>query len=210
MSDLQVSPAGRKLIEDNEGCELTAYRDMVGVLTIGYGHIEGVYEGQTISQAEADQMLTDDLNGKYGPAVLEEIGDAPTTQGQFDSMVSLAYNVGTGRVVHGQGEDGFDGSSVARFHKAGDYAAAADAFLLWDHAGGRVVQALLHRREEERAIYLEASAAPVQPPVQDPVKHAVILLQAALNAVGASPPLAEDGVAGERTLAALAAHQRGA
>ncbi|TAK81877.1 MAG: lysozyme [Aquabacterium sp.] len=145
MSDFQVSPIGRALIERNEGCELSAYRDMVGVLTIGFGHTEGVYDGQTITQAEADEMLTEDLSEKYGLAVNRMCGDAPTTQGQFDAMTSLAYNVGIA---------GLGNSTVLRRHLAGEYAEAADAFLMWDKAGGHVVQALLRRRQEERAMYL--------------------------------------------------------
>ena len=145
---MNVSPAGRELIERNEGCRLEAYQDIVGVWTIGYGHIEGVYEGQTITQEEADQMLSDDLDNNYGPKVEAALDGADTTQGQFDAMVSLAYNVGTG---------GFAKSTVCQLHKEGDYEGAADAFLMWNKAGGRVVAGLVRRRTEERQVYLDAS-----------------------------------------------------
>jgi lysozyme len=145
---MNTSPAGRELIERNEGCRLTAYQDIVGVWTIGYGHTEGVQPGQTITQAEADRMLSDDLAKVYGPGVQLAIGDAPTTQSQFDALVSLAYNIGVVGVAH---------STVMRMHKAGNYRAAADAFLLWDKAGGEPVAALGRRRREEAQLYLSAA-----------------------------------------------------
>ena len=155
---MHVSPAGRKMIEAFEGCRLTAYQDIVGIWTIGYGCTgEPVHQGLTITQQQADDMLSNRLAQEFEPKVMAEIGNVPTTQGQFDAMVSLAFNIGTGRIEHGQGEGGFDGSSVARFHKAGEYDKAADAFLLWDKAGGQVVDALDRRRAEEGQVYLDAS-----------------------------------------------------
>jgi len=144
---MHVSPAGRKLIERNEGCVLHAYHDVVGVLTIGYGCTGvGVHEGQVITQEEADQMLSDRLAHEFEPGVSAAIGAAPTTQAEFDAMVSLAFNIGVGAFHH---------STVAREHVNGDIEAAADAFLLWDKAGREVLPALQRRRAEERAMYLE-------------------------------------------------------
>lgn len=146
---MQVSENGRQLIERNEGCVLHAYRDVVGVLTIGYGCTgRGVYEGETITQSEADQMLADRLADEFEPGVGVAIGDTPTTQSQFDAMVSLAFNIGLGH---------FKTSSVLRLHNEQSYAAAADAFLLWNKAGGRILSALTRRRNEERAMYLSGA-----------------------------------------------------
>jgi lysozyme len=155
----QTGPAGRALIERNEGCRLKAYRDVVGVLTIGYG-ITGpeVHEGMVITREQADRMLSDRLAREFEPAVNKLIGEAPTTQGQFDAMVSLAFNIGPGdwrrglRARHDAG--GFEDSSVLREHLAGNHQAAANAFLLWNKAGGRVLPALTRRRHQERALYL--------------------------------------------------------
>lgn len=148
---MQTSSAGRQLIERNEGCVLHSYYDSVGVLTIGYGCTgRGVYVGQVITQAQADQMLSDRLAQEFEPGVERVIDGADTTQGQFDAMVSLAYNIGVGA---------FSGSSVARKHRAGDYEGAADAFLLWNKAGGLILSGLDRRRHEEQAMYL-AGAVP--------------------------------------------------
>lgn len=147
---MHVSAAGRRMIEEFEGCRLTAYRDQVGVLTIGFGCTgEGVYPGMTISQAEADEMFSDRLENEFEPSVLRALDGAPTTQAQFDAMVSLVFNIGTG---------GFSGSTVTRRHCEGDYEAAADAFLLWNKAGGRVNAGLVRRRTAERELYLSDDA----------------------------------------------------
>ena len=139
-----INAEALRLIMRNEGCRLAPYHDSVGVLTIGYGHTGPDIAGP-ISQEEADRLLEQDLD-RFEQGVDEAIGDAPTTDNQFGAMVSLAYNVGLGN---------FRASSVRRLHCAGDYAAAADAFLLWNKAGGEVLEGLDRRRHEERALYLK-------------------------------------------------------
>jgi lysozyme len=154
---MNVSEAGRALIARNEGCVLHAYPDPASggePWTIGYGHTAGVRPGQRITQAQADQMLADDLARVYGPAVQAAIGDAPTTQAQFDAMVSLAFNIGIGQKG---GEGGFVNSSICRMHKAGNYQAAAEAFGLYNRAAGRELPALTRRRREEADLYLSQS-----------------------------------------------------
>lgn len=146
---MHVSAVGRAYIESKEGLRLTAYRDIVGVWTIGYGNTgSGVKPGMSITKAEADQMLTDRLANEFEPALNKAIGNAPTTQGQFDAMASLAYNIGVG---------GFGHSSVLHYHLIRLYDKAADAFERWDMAGGWNVEALHERRVEEGQMYLDAS-----------------------------------------------------
>jgi len=158
---MKVSPEGRALIERNEGLRLDAYPDPAtggDPWTIGYGDTgPDVVEGLTITKEEADERLSRRLEDDFGQNVNEEIGDAPTTQGQFDAMVSLAYNIGNGGAKHQHGHHGFDGSSVLREHLAGNYQAAADDFLLWNKAGGREMPGLTRRREEEAQMYIDDS-----------------------------------------------------
>jgi lysozyme len=145
---MNTSSAMRSMIENWEGCELEAYQDMVGVWTIGYGHTgSDVHEGETISTADADQLLTNDLH-RFETAVTSLVADATTSQQQFDAMVSFAYNLGAGALAN---------SKVLAFHKAQDYEAAAADFVQWDHAGGKVVEGLLRRRQGEAAVYLDGT-----------------------------------------------------
>jgi lysozyme len=148
-----INQPGLDLIMRFEGCRLTAYRDVAGIWTIGYGHTAGVQQGMTISQAEAQSYLQDDLQGAE-QAVVSMTSSAPTNNNQYAAMVSLCFNIGPAN---------FRSSSVLRFHRARNYEAAAGAFLLWDKAtvdGALVeVQGLLNRREAEKALYLAAVAS---------------------------------------------------
>lgn len=139
-----ISQKGIDLIKSCEGFRAKAYRDAVGVLTIGWGHTAGVKPGMVITQAQGEAMLRHDLE-VFEKGVSAALGKTPTTQGQWDAMVSFSYNVGLGN---------FRKSSVLRLHKAGNYPAAANALLLWNKAGGRVLDGLTRRRRAERSLYL--------------------------------------------------------
>lgn len=196
-SDLHVSPAGRALIERNEGCRLTAYYDSVGVLTIGYGCTgRGIHEGMRVTQSEADQMLSDRLAHEFEPAVRHAIAGAVTSQAQFDAMVSLAFNIGAA---------GFATSSIARDHRAGDWRKAAADFAKWNHAGGRVLAGLTRRRAEEAQLYLSqlpqtGAAAPQQAPE---AVAAAAPAAPAVHPTPAPPPAAARGDADEAAAEAL-------
>jgi len=145
---MKVSLDGLNLIKRWEGCRLKAYRDSVKVLTIGYGHTSAagqpvVTESMTITQKQADDMLARDL-GKYEDAVQRAI-TKPATQHQLDAMTSLCYNIGPGA---------FAKSSIVRKFNAGDVAGAANSFLLFNKAGGKVLTGLTRRREDEKKLFL--------------------------------------------------------
>ncbi len=165
---MQTSDKGRALIEAFEGLRLKAYRDSVGVWTIGYGHSSRAgsrpvpCEGMVISQAEADRILANDLH-IVEKAVLAAI-KCPTEQGQFDAMVSLAFNIGIGA---------FRSSGVVRYFNRGRPLIAAEAFLSWDRAGGRVLLDLKRRRAAERMVFL-SRATPLMPAEpSDAMVHAI-------------------------------------
>ena len=153
----QINIAAEHLIEHYEGCRLEAYQDVVGVWTIGYGHTGDVSPGEEIDETDADDMLHDDLT-RFEEGVDAALNGADCTANEFGAMVSLAYNVGLGN---------FYKSTVLRKHLARDYAGAADAFLLWNKAGGKVWPALTQRRRDERTLYLTedeaATPAPTMP-----------------------------------------------
>lgn len=146
MSQYTTSPAMRQAIEGFEGLRLDAYQDVVGVWTIGYGHTPS-FGGQTITREEADSILASDL-GKFERGVNGLCANAPTTQGQFDAMVSFAYNLGLGALR---------GSILLLKHKAGDYKGASAEFPKWNHAGGQVFAGLTRRRQYESKVYQDAS-----------------------------------------------------
>ena len=67
------------------------------------------------------------------------------TQGRFDALVSISFNIGLGALQR---------STIRMRHNRGDFAGAADAFLMWNKGGGRVLPGLVKRRQDERALYL--------------------------------------------------------
>lgn len=146
-----VGKAGLDLIKSFEGLELKAYPDPAtggDPWTIGYGHTgPEVKPGLVWTQAQANNAIADDVT-RFSSGVSDLIGAAPTTAGQFDAMVSLAYNVGLGSLKE---------STLLRLHKEGDYAGAAAQFIRWNKAAGKVMAGLTRRREAEGKLYRGAS-----------------------------------------------------
>jgi lysozyme len=101
----------------------------------------------TITQAQANQFLAADAAHAVG--TVTAVAGVATVTYQFDAMVSLCFNIGG---------HSFRTSTVLRQHRAGNYLAAGDAFLMWDkdHQDGQlvVVPGLLRRRQIERTYYL--------------------------------------------------------
>jgi lysozyme len=143
-----INAAGLTLIKTFEGCKLTAYQDVAGIWTIGYGHTLGVTAGMVFTQDQADQALASDLLSTE-TAVDKVVAGVNATDNQFAAMVSLSYNIGSGN---------FGSSTVLREHRAGQTQSAAEAFLMWDKAtiNGvlQVVSGLANRRSAERSLYL--------------------------------------------------------
>jgi len=145
---LTPSPAGIALMHEFEGCRLTAYADPGSAdghpWTIGWGSTgPGIAKGVVWTQNQADERFAADL-AKFSGKVRDLLDGKPTTQHQFDAMVSLAYNIGVG---------GFGGSTVLRKHKAGDYKGAQAAFAMWNKNDGKVMAGLTRRRAAEAALY---------------------------------------------------------
>jgi lysozyme len=149
---VEVSTRGVSLIKSFEGYAGSVYHDAVGVPTVGYGHTENVpgngrwlphqRESYHLTEPEAAELLRRDLNANYAPYV--RALRVKLTQNQFDALTSFVYNVGPG---------GLQGTIGADLH-AGQYRAAANALLAWDHAGGQVLLGLQRRREAERHLFL--------------------------------------------------------
>jgi len=145
---MQTSDKGIALIRQFEGCKLTAYQDSVGVWTIGYGWTQPVdgkpiRAGMTIKQETAERLLKAGLvSYESDVSRLVKVG---LTQGQFDALVSFTYNLGARSLST---------STLLRKLNAGDYPGAADEFLRWNKAGGKVLNGLTLRREAERALFL--------------------------------------------------------
>ncbi|HBK4657554.1 TPA: lysozyme [Serratia marcescens] len=145
---MQISKSGIELIKRFEGLRLKAYQDSVGVWTIGYGWtqpVDGkkVGPGMQIDQATADRLL------KCGVVQYEQgvnqLVRVRITQGQFDALVSFAYNLGLRSLST---------STLLRKLNDGDKQGAADQFGRWVNAGGKRLDGLVARRAAEREMFL--------------------------------------------------------
>lgn len=134
-----------KLVKAFEGCRLHAYRDAVGIWTIGYGETLGVTEGMVWTQEQADATLRTRLMS-FMRAVYQKCPalylEPPT---RAVACTSLAYNIGVGA---------FGASSVKRKTAAHEFDAAAAAFMLWRFAKGKELAGLRTRRQSESTVYL--------------------------------------------------------
>jgi GH24 family phage-related lysozyme (muramidase) len=146
-----INAAGLRLVKAFEGLSTTAYPDP-GTggepWTIGYGHTSAagdpkVYPGLKISAADAEAILKRDL-GVFERAVTKALTRTPTSD-QYSALVSFTFNVGA---------NNFRSSTLLKKHNAGDFAGAANEFLRWVYAGGKVLPGLERRRKAERALYL--------------------------------------------------------
>lgn len=140
---MNVSETGIQLIKNFEGCVLNAYKCPAGVWTIGYGHTSGVKEGQTITKAQAEELLIQDLRPfEIG---VNNLVNVPLNQNQFDALVSFCYNLGTGNLKK---------STLLKLLNKGDYNGAAEQFDRWVYAGGEKLNGLVKRRSAEKKLFL--------------------------------------------------------
>lgn len=137
-----VNAAGLALIEQFEGCKLSAYRDTGGVWTIGYGHTHNVKPGDTCSRAQAEQWLGEDLASAEN--AVEHLIDTPLHDNEFAALVSFAYNVGFGA---------FAKSTLRTRLNRGDYACVPAFLKAWVFDNGKKIDGLVNRRAAEAALW---------------------------------------------------------
>lgn len=144
-----------KIIRRFEGCHKVLPSGMVQAYpdpatgskpwTIGWGSTgEDVHRGTVWTQAQCDARLLSDLTERFGPAV-DEMLEEPALPHEKAALASFVYNLG---------EDQLRRSTLLRVHNAGNKRAAADQFLHWVYANGKVMKGLVRRREAERRLYL--------------------------------------------------------
>ena len=145
---MSTSQNGINLISSFEGCELKAYLCPTKVWTIGFGttvYPNGVKvkKGDSCTLEQAKQFKAHDL--KRFEKTVNDLVKVPLTQNQFDALVSLTYNIGTGA---------FEKSTLLKKLNTGDYQGAADQFTVWNKCGGKVLQGLVNRRAKEKEVFL--------------------------------------------------------
>ena len=155
---MHMNEAGLRLLKNFEGVRLQAYKCPAGVVTIGYGHTgmlngKPLTMGTTITQAEAEALLKQDLV-KYENYVNSLKRDF--NENQFSALTSFVYNCGLG--------------SLQSLCRNRNNKQIAEALLLYNKAGGRVLVGLTKRRKAERELFLKPAEGQVNPVQKLPYK----------------------------------------
>lgn len=150
MNNVTLNENFYALIRECEGCRLQAYRCPSGVMTIGYGHTEGVVAGMTISQQQADRLLQDDA----ACAMVDVLRVLPEVSGdQLAALASLAYNIGPGN---------FHKSTLVKTiqRTPGNIKEIHKQWRRWIYSRGKVLNGLKTRREKELKLYFGSKYIP--------------------------------------------------
>ena len=132
-------------LKEFEGFRRDAYRDVTGVLTIGYGHMgSDVREGDRLTTYAAEELLLMDLREHERAVRRLKVAH---TQGQFDALVSFAFNVGIGRLNRS--------ALLKVIRNGGSKAQITREFKRWVFAGGQRMPGLVKRREWEAKRFFE-------------------------------------------------------
>ena len=146
---MNISQEGLDLIKRSEGLRLNVYKDAAGIPTIGWGHkcqaVDSFPGG--IDEAMAEHILACDVD--EAAQAVDRLVKVPLTQGQFDALVDWVFNLGEGRLAK---------STFLTCLNDGNYANAAEQMILWCHAGGEELPALVTRRNEELKLWNAANA----------------------------------------------------
>lgn len=149
------------MIAHHEGTRLKPYRCPAQLWTIGTGHVLYSEQGamkmedrlkfqlkpadsRIFTREEVDAILAKDLE-RFERGVLKYCPTAVNRQNWLDALVSFSFNVGLGTLQR---------STLRQKHNRGDYEGAANEFLKYCKAGGKVLRGLENRRKDERSLYL--------------------------------------------------------
>lgn len=141
---MKINDDGLELIKQFESCRLEAYQDIVGILTIGFGHTgTDVTPGMEIDRTTAEAILCEDLD-KFERGVEKRL-KVKVNSNEFSALVCLAFNIGLGN---------FGSSTLLKLLNSGDFSGAAGQFERWSKAGGQTISGLVRRRKAERDLFL--------------------------------------------------------
>lgn len=147
-----MSSLGLSTLVDGEGMRTTSYLDGAGVPTICVGHTKGVKLGMTVSKAQCEAWLREDL--AWSEAAVRRHVRAPLTQHQYDALVMFVFNVG---------EVNFASSTMLRKLNAGDTIGALNEFPKWNKLRNpktgklETSRGLSNRRAAEMKLFLKES-----------------------------------------------------
>lgn len=150
---MKISEDGIALLHNFESCRLKAYPDpKTGgkPYTCGWGSTEGVTKDTVWTQQQADEAFIKDVTRFEND--VNFLVKVPITQGQFDALVSFAYNCGSD-IDDDTKPEGLGDSTLLRLLNQGDYEGAKKQFILWVSKGTSVEKGLTRRRKAEMLMW---------------------------------------------------------
>lgn len=185
-----INKKGLDLVKSFEGCRFEAYKCPAGVWTIGYGHTKNVTQGMKITNLQAENFLLEDIRSSELAVSALKLN---LNENQYSALVSFCFNCGPG--------------NLKTLVKNRTLPQIADAILLYNKGGGKVLNGLVRRRQAERELFL----APVSDKKAYPILKKgmagseVKVLQLLLCAYGFN--VKTDGIFGSKTNEAVMAFQ---
>ena len=165
---MKINDAGLKLIEEFEGCRLTAYKPVAAekYWTIGYGHYgKDVYQGMRITQAQAEAYLKSDV-ARFETAVNNL--NRTWTENQFSALVSFCYNCGEGNL-----------KTLCKNRTADEIASKMLSYN--KGADGKVLNGLVRRRKAEKELFQSGSTTVKTSEAKKVTQYAVTVTADTLN-----------------------------
>ena len=147
---MKTSERGIQLIKHHEGVRNRPYRCPAGLFTVGVGHLIGDGKSlpeswnRTFTMEEVDGLLKRDLR-RFELGVCKMLPNVPLRQGEFDALVSFAFNLGLGT---------FQRSTLRQKILRNDKKGASQEILKYNRAGGKIVKGLVTRRNDEYQLFL--------------------------------------------------------
>jgi len=145
---MRISGQGLALIKQWEGFVEETYIDLAGKPTIGWGITDPRYAfpGNKITREQAHELLVQHV--AQDEIVCRNLIRVKLSQPQWDAVISLCYNIGTGA---------FRNSTLLEKLNQSDFTGAYAEFPKWRKSGGKVVQGLINRRKEEADLFLSGT-----------------------------------------------------
>lgn len=138
----RTNPDGIDLIKEFEGLHLTPYLCPGKIWTIGYGHTRTVRAGMQITQAQAEQLLDEDL--RLFERAVTRLVTVPLSDNQFSALVCFSFNVGIGN---------FESSTLLKLLNRGWYEQVPAQLMRWNRVNGEVFGGLARRRAAEGRLW---------------------------------------------------------
>lgn len=145
----QLNQNGVELLKQFEGWSASAYKDIAGIWTIGYGSIFGL-DGKRVTSshreitiAEGEALLRRDV--KIACDAVDQFITSPLTDNQYAALVSFTYNTGAGALQR---------STLRRVINRGELDEVPAQWMRWVWAGGKKSNGLKNRRSAELELFL--------------------------------------------------------